>query len=392
MPLTLPTWVRALLLVAAVVTLAGCGALFGDDPELPAGDEAVETYESLDAYNASFVQEVTDENGTDRWEGTYTHRPDTHETYQQLETPDGEQLRYVYADGVEWIHNLDNNTVTKRETAPNQLMSEQIRQIVNSANAGEDDSGESVLPVGPLFPSTDGSASDAATIGPNEVSHDGTETVAGREVHVISITTAEEPDRFEQQLYLDTEWYVVLKATTTAVEDGERTETRLEYTDVEYEPELPDEYFEFEPPSDATVEQPSMETAIYSDPDELRDAAAIRPPEADIPSEFDFLQAYHNVGPPEEFALEPTTDTTAIEQVALQYTSDTSGFAIAKANTTFEEAPGADPVSIGDRTGTYRLVDGQGVVSWECDGTRYSVAGELVQSELIAIAESIECR
>ncbi len=387
----LPDWTRALILVAAVVALAGCGMLFGDDPELPDGDEAVETYESLDVYNASFVIESTDENGTDRWEGEYTMRPGSGEFYQMGENADGERIKYIYDGSVEWTYDVDNETVNRVETDGYQILSEQIRQVVNSANAGESDDSGPVIPVGPLLPVADQSSEEVATIGPKEATYDGTETVAGRETHVVTFTAAEQDTQFEQQLYLDTEWYVVMKVATEAESDDEITETTFKYTDIEFEPDLPADRFEFDPPPEATVEAPPIEVVRYNQLEELRKGASIEIPEGELPPEYEFFQARHAVGAPAEFAYDATSKNEVIEEVILQYASDTSVLAIGKANATFEQPTDAESVTIADQTGTYRLLDGQGVVEWECDGNRYSVAGELTRSELISVAESVDC-
>ena len=266
----------ALCAAVALVALAGCGAFLAPGPSLPAGSEAVAQFEALDSYNATYTIEIADENGTRRWTGYRSVRPSTGQFYERFEnTTDGNTTITANNGTVTWLYDVDAETVTRYSADHGQVGGTQLRQLVNNARADGSSESEPILPVGPFVPVADRSDGGAVTVGPKEVSYEGTETVAGREAHVIEVTAAGDTDQFQRRYYLDSKWYVRLKVTSSLDTEEESFEQELRFTDVEFEPDLSEELFEFTPPPEATVEESSIRTAVYQRRAELDREALI---------------------------------------------------------------------------------------------------------------------
>lgn len=88
--------------------------------------------------------------------------------------------------------------------------------------------------------------------------------------------------------------------------------------------------------------------------------------------------------------------TGTVRSVSLQYSNETSQLVVSKAevtNATNESAKDSgESVSIDGTEGTYQRFGQSGLVSWTCDGYRYSVTGTgLSRGMLVEVAESIRC-
>ena len=393
MPLPSSRSTAALIAVVAVTVLAGCGVFLDTESSLPAGEQALEQFESLDSYNATFVIEVTDEDGTQRWTGERTISPSTGQFYERFRNPGGRTTVTANNGSVTWIHETESNHVTRYTASREQLGGRQLRQLVNSARADVNSDSDPVIPVNPVIPFAGQSSDDVVTVGPRQVSYEGTETVAGREAHVVEVTTARAGNNtFEQRHYFDSEWYVRLKVTSQIESNGTLTEYRMRYTDVKYEPELPDDIFEFTPPADATVEESPIEVSMFESRGEATAQTESSVPEPDVPERFRFAQIQHTVTDSGEFDIENATVEDPVETLTLRYVSDRSTLAVTKVNSTVSrDSSGGEVIDIGNRTGRYHQTAGQGIVQWRCDGNNYSVTGELLREELIDVAESVAC-
>lgn len=383
----------ALMAVVAVTVLAGCGVFLGGESSLPEGEQAVEQYQSLDSYNATYVIEVTDENGTEEWVGNRTISPSTGQFYERFEGPNLGSAVTVNNGSVTWIHELEPNTVTRYSASRGQLGGRQLRQLVNSARADDSSDSNRVIPVSPVIPFAGQSSDEVVTVGPRQISYEGTETVAGREAHVIEVTAAGAGNStFEQRHYLDSEWYVRLKVTSQIESNGTLTEYHMRYTDIEYEPELPDGIFEFTPPASATVERSPIQVSMFESRDEATSQTESSVPEPEVPDRFRFAQIQQTVTDSGEFDVENASVEDPVETLTLRYVSDRSTLSVTKVNSTIDRASTDGVViEIGDRTARYQQTAGQGIVQWRCDGHNYSVSGELPREELIDVAESVVC-
>jgi outer membrane lipoprotein-sorting protein len=378
----------AVCLLCLVAVMAGCGVLFDDDAELPESDEIAETYESLDAYNATYV--FTSSNGTgeqQRIEGEVIFRPGTDEGYQTVRstTQPGEQ-RIVSNGTVVWTYNKTANEVVRSEPQREDNRRRQIRRLVNRINRDEnDETGVPALPIVPLAPGAgvgNGQASGDGINVSTTASYEGTETVGDREAHVLTLeSTGGSETRGRWTYYLDTEWYVLLRSTTNVTIDGEWTNTTFRLQNVTFNPEISEDRFEFTPPENATVINSSDRgLRRYESRERLAADANLQVPAPDVPEGFEFEGAQRFVG-------------NLTESVTLEYASDVATVTVSRRNTTFEGPLGEneEPIEVGNRTGTYRQFPRQNQLRWQCAETTQFVTGPLARETLVDIAESVRC-
>lgn len=379
----------AVLAVGAVLVLAGCGVFLDAGSSLPEGADAVDRFESLDSYNASYTIEVTRDNETERWTGNRTVRPSTGQFYERFEPPDGNTTIGVNNGSVTWLYDTGSNTVRTYSADRGRIGGQHLRQLVNSARSAESDT-VPVVPISPSFLLGGQSGGEVGVVGPKKVSYEGTGTVAGREAHIIDVTSATEGDNFSQRYYLDTEWFVQLKLVSNLERDNTSREAELEISEIEYDPDLPDDLFEFTPPADATVESAPIQRNAYQSRAELEDATSFSIPEAEPPAAFELQRGQHIVTNSSRLTANATEDFVTI--AALQYASDRASFVVQKSNTTFEQnGTDGEQVDVAGRTGRYRQVAGQVQVSWRCNGHRYAVSGDLTRETLLDVADSVAC-
>jgi outer membrane lipoprotein-sorting protein len=381
----------ALIAVLAVTVLAGCGVFLDAESSLPEGEQAAEQYESLDSYNATYRIEVTDENGTRTWTGNRTISPSTGQFYERYEGPEGNRTVTVNNGSVTWVYDIDSDDVTKYRASRGQLGGHQIRQLVNGARQDGSSDPDPIVPVSPIVPFVGQSSDEVVSVGPKEISYEGTESIAGREAHVIEVTTAEETSSFEQRHYLDTEWFVRLKITSQIERDGNLTELHYRYTDIEYEPELPEDVFEFTPPADAVVEETPVRVSTYESRREAADQTATSLPGPDVPERFRLSQLLRTITDGGRFDVEYSTIEDPVETVTLRYTSERSRLIVTKTNSTLDADTDGEQIELGNQTARYQQTAGQRFVRWTCDGNQYSVSGGLPREELIDVAESVVC-
>lgn len=374
----------ALAILVATVLLAGCGFLADDGPALPDGETAAEQYEDLDVYRATFVTEFTVGNETNRTEGEVVARPGTGQFYQEIYNSSLRENTLVVSNGtVTWRYNETKNEATRLSIdgrSQFDYQRNQIRRLINRAQS-DDNSGGARLPIAPILPTTQTSG-DGQTLsaGPVTVEYEGIETAAGRDAHVISMNATE--SAFEQTMYLDTEWFLQLRAESEMMIDGRRMETVYQLEDVEFNPDVGSEQFIFEPPDDATIVDGTGDTAdrtVYETRTDLVADVEIAVPEPTLPQGFELQRAEHTIG-------------LGFESVSLQYTSDVAIIGVTKQNMTIDQTEDdAETVEVGNRTGTYDRFGPQAVVSWDCAGNSYTVSGDSTRENLLSVAESIEC-
>lgn len=370
----------AIAVVALAVLLAGCGSLGSEEPGLPDGETAAQQYDSLDTYSATFVEEFTAHNETDRTTGEVVVRTGEGQLYREVDRADQRRPRLLVSNGsVLWNYDEDRNRVTvitgtNPSRAPFDPDRDRIRRVVNRAQSDES-RGLLPIPFTPVLSATDRLIEASAVTD----EYDGVEAIGDREAHVISTRT--EDGEVIQRIYLDTEWFLPLKVWTKRTIDGNQAERVYRLEDIEFNPGVEEGQFAFEVPPDATVERiDGIGWVPYDSRDALDAASNIRVPRPDFPGEFEFRDGKRAV----------IGDT---EAVSLEYTSDVAWVDVRKENRTFE-GPGdtdGEAVEVGDQTGAYLRRGSEATVSWGCEGNRYQVTGRLARGDLVAIAESIEC-
>jgi len=378
--------VRLALAVGCVLALAGCTAFLADGPELPGPGAVEETHESLDAYsiNGTYVVSGLENESQIRTETSVIARPGTGEIYEETVNESGARTISVSNGTTRWIYTEGAQTVTRvpaRESLRDTTVVVDLVAAVNNASGsdpprlfpafrgagtGQDPVGTTVAPVG---------VSESVA-----VSYEGTETVAGRQTHVIATerpaadnASADAP-RTEQRVYVDAEWYVILEIEAETRVDGRTYRTSFVAESVEFEPDVDEELFEFEPPENATVVDPTERYETIEDYEALTEAVS-DPPDPDVPDGFAFDQA---------------TVNKETGGVALEYADGETRLVVSRTPASDAPAPDGEPVTVGDRPGSYsdELTP---TVTWTCAGDRYRVLGELDRERLVSVAASVAC-
>jgi outer membrane lipoprotein-sorting protein len=382
----------AVCLLCVVAVLAGCTATLGDNEELPDSEDIEETYTSLDAYSATFVFTSSGETagnpgrtGPDRVEGELIVRPGTGEAYREQELGDGSNRQVIVSNGtVSWVYNESANRVRRLETARTDSQRRQLRQIVTRITRNETES-DSPLPIVPIgvgggFDSTSSGSTgglDVSTV----ATYEGTETVGGRETHVLAVeSTNESAVRGRWTYYLDTEWYVLLRSTSNVTVDGKQTQTSFRLQNVTFDPDVPADRFEFTPPENVTVTGSKTDIERYQSREQLAEVTDLRVPDPDVPARFEFDGARRSL-------------FRSVERISLRYTSDVATLVVSRQNVTVDR-PSSDrgqELQVGERTGVYQQFPRQNRLRWGCSGTTQFVIGLLPRETMVDIAESIDC-
>jgi outer membrane lipoprotein-sorting protein len=375
-PLAVLSRHRALCCLLVVVVLAGCGGILEEEPALANGEEAAERFESLDSYNATVTLEFREGDDVTTWTGQQVVAPGQNQFYERLSGPNGTEV--TVSDGQHtWLYNPEDKRAQKlTHGGVDESLSTEIRALVAAAHADEAaESGGSVrlLPFVPQFRQNADAA--AAETGDRRVTHEGTETIAGRETHVIAVEYVD--GDVSTRHYLDTEYYVPLKTTGTFESDGTTISYTLTYEEVEFEPDLPPDLFEFTPPEKTSVRKTPFEEDGYGTPAALEEVASMSVPRPSVPPEFSLASA-------ERFA-------PGAETVELTYTSERGELTVAKTNVTLQTTTPDEQVDIGGQTAGYTEKDDYNSVTWTCEGNYYSVRGEFDRELLIEVASSITC-
>ncbi len=400
---------RPLLTIVVVVGLAvalvgvGLVALWPAESEAagpPIGHNASDRLASLEGYTAT-VETVTEyANGTNRSVERIWRRPGTGQYHAKKLEGDG-PTRIVSNSSVTWIYDREENNVTKLElddpTTQVETQGERIERIFTRLNISRDATEETeratVTPSGdaplPAVPSGEASSTDQA---PNVqaadrfgVRYEGTDTVADREVYVLSIQpesseNASLLEGYEQTMYVDTEWFLTLKTHTEYERDGETYEITSTYRNVTFEPGIDDERFQFDPPENATVTTPDLpESETYDSLSALRSAVSLPVPDPDLPDGFEFDTAVVTTG--------------RVTGASIQYTSARAQLVVGVDNRTDFNGTDGEQLTIDGRDAIYQSLGPSHIVAWECGGYRYSVTANGVSKEaLVSVAASIDCR
>jgi len=378
----------AVCALAVALLLAGCGGIASDDPELPDGDEAAERFASIDVYNATVVTESTLGNETTEIRIERTLRPATGERYEEA-VVNGSRSITVSNGTTQWIYRPEQNEVTVIEGDGEERFNqtEQLRELFDSIEKeGESSSGPQFLPIVPTFAGSSGSEASSTvrmdrSSDPLEVAYQGVETVGDRQAHVVTMESVEGAERrMEQTLYFDAEWFVILQGEwEIEIEDGGQREQvvgRMELRDVEFDPDIDEEVFEFEPPADATVSRTGGIDRFESYSD-LASASDQPVPEPDVPADLEFEMG-----------------TLTNGSVSLQYGNDTTTVFVSRRT---NRRSGDDELFedseeiVRDGRTYYYAQFAAGRVEWTCGDAIYSVGGELDREVLLDVATSVQC-
>lgn len=243
-----------------------------------------------------------------------------------------------------------------------------------------------------------------------EATYVGTERVENRETHVVELTP---PDDTALELSLDIQtgntdyqfaleeasderWFVTRETLWIDTETAYPVKQEVEWTDKEGDVvgsnirtyhELTvgaeideDETFDFDPPEQATVVDPTVpETETYPSVDSAASAVEFTVPEPTIPSGYEL-----------EGAMVQTVDDD--QGVMLTYTRGGQTITIHVSERTLRgDADRIVDSNVGGVDGTLLTVDGRTSLAWDCGDLSYRVSGLPEVNALTSIADSIGC-
>lgn len=383
---SLPHARRRLVLVAALAALllvAGCSGSTESEPELPSGTEAAEQRSALDAYNATLVFESKNDTITSRT--ALTVRPATGERYEETVT-DGNRRITVSNGTTTWSYRPADSEVTitsVEQSSGAHNRTTRIRKLFEAV-AGEQTTERQVIPFFPLLsPTSTASGSGPASqtglwSGPVEVRYEGVETVGDRDAHAFEMESAGETDKqMRQSLFVDTEYYVVLQREweleLQVAGESERIAGSMRVEDIEFDPAIDDDIFEFEPPENASVTRPGRNIDSFESYDALVAGSDTPVPSPQLPAGFEF-----------------ESGTNATSGVTLLYTNGTADVFVSR-RTTGGVRDEAEQITRSGRTYYYIDRRDRGTVQWTCDGVVYAVGGEVDRETVLGVADTVEC-
>lgn len=337
--------------LAAALVLAGCaGQDLSESQEKQVADRFEEKMSEIDGYHATMTTTVEYDNETHTTEAEVWARPGTGEMRQKVISPAESAGHVTVSNGsVMWSYDPDEERAT-RVDVPNASSGSSL-----VGRLGELTETHDIISNGTV--TLDGTETYKLTLVPNESESD--------------VTAADVTKTF----WLDKEELFPVKIQT---ELGEDTTTTIRFTDLELNPGLSDERFEFEPPEGVEVDEPDIpDIEEYESESALTEAADGAVPDPDVPPEYSFEQATRY-------------ETDEGENLALVYTNGSEQLSIS-ANPYTGQSTEGETVQLGDRTGTYDSIEDIGMVTWTCDDTSYSVVGSLDKEALVDVAASIDC-
>jgi len=377
---------RRLLVAGAVVlavALAGCSVLSANDPALPDGSEAAESYRSLDGYSATATIERT--NGLEERLRIWID-PDDGNARTEMLAPPAQSGNLNLANGSHVVrYNATKNEYVVISTSGFDRFERGAQRIEEAVDDVRED-GETTTDapaVGgaplPVVPDGEHTPTENAQF---TVQYDGVERVAGRAAHVLNYTAAGNRSHgvLRQRVWLDTDYFVTLKSTQVSRFGANRTTYSFELSNVSFDTEFSASRFAFDPPAGATVnESESYDLTSYDSLSGLSEQAAIPVPDPDVPDRYQLVTADRIVG-------------LTFNAIQLRYRAGTSALYVTKTTEqSYTNTSEGEPVSIGTQTGRYRSTGVESLVIWECGDYIYTVTGDVQRTTLLDVARSVGC-
>ncbi|WP_114577782.1 hypothetical protein [Saliphagus sp. LR7] len=306
---------------------------------------------------------------------------------------------------VEYADGNGNETTTERvwETG------DRYRLETVSSPEGEYD-GDVVVDNGTSILSYDADTDEAIVRDPSttanvteglESTYVGTDTVAGRDVHVVDVDVRNESvkraidvvvgdTRFvypvaieerdialqHQRLWIDEEYGYVLKQREIYEDpDGTELEVTSTFEEVSFGERIDDDRFEL--PDDADVVDPDPQQWEFADRAEADDHVAFDLPDAEFPDDYE-LRAVR--------ADEYEGRITVHEEYAVG--SDLLWYSVAEEGLMPAEP---DRENVGTVNATVLELDGPTLLTWECGGLQVQLSGPFDVEGLLELAEGVPC-
>ncbi|PSQ37233.1 lipoprotein carrier protein LolA [Halobacteriales archaeon SW_10_66_29] len=219
-----------------------------------------------------------------------------------------------------------------------------------------------------------------------DATHDGTATVAGRDVHVVEFTADTEEATYDSgTLWIDRETNYPLKQEMTLSAGGEELTFEYEFEAVTFDEPIDDDVFAFDPPADAEVREFSELTPEqYDSIDDAEAAVPFDLPEPDLPEGYTFQTAIAGENIQGYYA-------------SLQYRNENgTSIMVTVSESATDDSPlfESEPVEIDGVNATITTPEDNVRIAWTDDELAYtvfgiSVNGDLSEETVIEVAESI---
>lgn len=225
----------------------------------------------------------------------------------------------------------------------------------------------------------------------SDATFEGREQLGGEETYRLSIepnmTGTPVTGSVNITVWLDAETYVPKQTHSAVSSENYSFETTQQYRNVSLNETLSEDRFTIDVPDDADDPgSADYEMTSYESLSNLRANATQDVPSPTLPENYSFDSGY-SLAHDGDSSL--TLRYTAGENETLTV-SQRSGDGF-----NYSESEDFEPVDVGPQTGWYNEYDTDNttvaMLAWDCNGSRYTVAGPLEKSEIIAIGESIEC-
>lgn len=337
--------------LAALMALSGCLAtgVLDDQQENQVVDEFEDRIDEVDAYHATMITTTTIDGDSEEVRSEVWARPDSGEIRQEVLAPEKRAGDLTVSNGsVMWSYDESAGTATRVN----------VGEIRRDAGFG--------------------SYLDGLTE-QYDIAYNGTETLDGQQTYRVTLlpnASASTIVDSKVTLWLDTDRMFPLKTHT---EVGDDISTTVRYTDLEINPDIPVERFEFEPQKEVEIKEPGIpDVESYDSRAALADATDRDVPTPDLPEDLTFESGTVSV-------------REGSQQVHVVYSNDTDRVSIGIVRAPDDPSTDGETVDLGDQTATYETVGDVGIVAWTCDGMQYSVSGTLEQSTLVDAAASVSC-
>lgn len=391
-PLT-PIRAAVVVLVVLVAVTVGGAVVLSEESAAPlsavAGD-ATERFGSLDGVAATQVQTVRLDGETTRTVRRIVARPGAGEYRAEVRNGASRHDLTVSNGSVMWVYDRDNESVWRtsldgRNTTTGFLGGPWVERLLTAAVADSaEPTGISLLPSVSTPDTAGGSGSvlEEDSVASVRVRYAGTERLGDRRAYVVSFSGAGEAraGNFSGRLWVDTEWFVALRWESAYRTEGRAVETTIRLRNISFDPSLEGVSFEFDPPPEAEVnEGPDVDVSEYETRAALEADTAVPVPDPEVPAGYEFDRGLTALG-------EGRQSTTLV------YTDGSATLRVTAVNETGYLGRDGRAVRIGNRTGRLDSFGGSRILRWQCESSRYSVAGTAADNEtLVAVARSVGC-
>ena len=378
--LTIATVVVVGVLAVAIWSLAFASTGTADQPQIDA--DVQQHYQSIDGVNATQTTTIT-RNGTVASRTTYDAvlQPGTQKKRLAVVNSTVERYdRRVSNGSTLWLYDQRRAKATRISLSrTGSEQGERLQRLFANLNvetgtdATTDSPSVEPLPVVPR-----GEQRPPVATGSMSVSYRGTESIGGREAHVIHVAPKDDTAAYEQTVWVDAEQFFPVKKRTAWTADGERTVVTTTRTDVTYDTGVSDTVFSPSFPENTTVTVPETpERQTYESVGALEADTEVQVPEPDIPPGYELTYATQTRG--------------QIHSVGLRYMNRTSRITVGKYDRPADRDSTDGAVTIDGQPAqvSYGLTTS---VSWSCERYRYTVRGEGVSADrLVTVGQSIGC-